>query len=42
MLSKTHRGDELRVVLAEVYGSEPAAVDTMIDRLQAEALREEW
>jgi hypothetical protein len=28
--------------LAAVYGSEPATVDPMIDRLQAEALREEW
>jgi len=25
-----------------VYASEPAAVDPMIGRLQAEALREEW
>jgi metal-responsive CopG/Arc/MetJ family transcriptional regulator len=39
---KTHRGDEVREALAAVYGSEPAAVDPMIDRLQAEALREEW
>jgi hypothetical protein len=42
MLSKTHRGDEVRGVLAAVYGSEQAAVDSMIDRLQAEALREDW
>jgi hypothetical protein len=42
MLSKAHRGDEIRGVLAAVHGSEPAAVDSMIDRLQAEALREDW
>jgi metal-responsive CopG/Arc/MetJ family transcriptional regulator len=39
---KAHRGNEVREALAAVYGSEPAAVDSMIDRLQAEALREEW
>jgi hypothetical protein len=39
---RTHPGDEVREALAAVYGSEPAAVDSMIDRLQAEALREAW
>lgn len=39
---RTQPCDEVREALAAVYGSEPAAVDSMIDRLQAEALREEW
>jgi len=39
---RAHPGDEVREALAAVYGSKPAAVDSMIDRLQAEALREEW
>jgi len=39
---KTQRGGEVREALAAVYGSEPAAVDAMLDGLQAEALREEW
>jgi metal-responsive CopG/Arc/MetJ family transcriptional regulator len=39
---KAHRGDAVREALAAVYCSEPAAVDPVIDRLQAEALREEW
>ncbi len=39
---RTHRGDEVREALAAVYGSEPAVVDPMIDRIQSEALREEW
>jgi metal-responsive CopG/Arc/MetJ family transcriptional regulator len=39
---KAHGGDGIREALAAVYGSEPAAIDSMIDRLQAAALREEW
>jgi metal-responsive CopG/Arc/MetJ family transcriptional regulator len=39
---KAHRGDEIREALTAVYGAEPAAVDPVIDQLQAEALREEW
>jgi hypothetical protein len=39
---RSHPGDDVREALAAVYGSEPAAVDPMIDRLQGEALREEW
>ena len=39
-----HRGSEVREKLAAVYGAATAAatVDPVIDRLQAEALREEW
>jgi predicted transcriptional regulator len=38
-----HSGSEVRETLAAVYGSATAAtVDPVIDRLQAEALREEW
>ena len=39
---KSHRGVEISEALAAVYGSEPATIDPVIDRLQAEALREEW
>jgi len=39
---KTHRSGEVLEALAGLYGCEPAAVDPVIDRLQAEALREEW
>jgi len=39
---KSYRGGEIREALEAVYGSEPAAVDPVIDSLQAEALREEW
>jgi len=39
---ESHRGVEIREALAAVYGSEPAAVDPVVDQLQAEALREEW
>ena len=39
---ESHRGVEIREALAAVYGSEPAAVDPVIDHLQAEALRDEW
>ncbi|HVT60754.1 MAG TPA: ChpI protein [Thermoanaerobaculia bacterium] len=39
---KSHRGVEVREALAAVYGSETAAVDPLIEQLQAEALREEW
>jgi antitoxin MazE6 len=39
---KVHRGAEIRELLDTVYGSEAAAVDPLIDRLQADALREEW
>lgn len=39
---KEHRGVDVREALAAVYGSEPSAVDPVIDELQAEALREDW
>lgn len=39
---KTHRGVGVREALAAVYGRETAAVDPVLDQLQAEALREEW
>jgi metal-responsive CopG/Arc/MetJ family transcriptional regulator len=39
---KEHRGVGVREALAAVYGSEPSAIDPLIDQLQAEALREEW
>jgi metal-responsive CopG/Arc/MetJ family transcriptional regulator len=39
---KKHRGVEVRQALEEVYAAEPATLDPMIERLQAEALREEW
>jgi metal-responsive CopG/Arc/MetJ family transcriptional regulator len=40
-----HRAGEIREKLAETYGSATATVtvvDPVLDRLQAEALREEW
>jgi hypothetical protein len=38
-----HRAGEIREKLAEAYGSATATVmDPVLDRLQAEALREEW
>ena len=39
---KSHRGVDVAAALAEVYGPEAATVDPVIDRLQAEALCEEW
>ena len=39
---KRHRGADVRQALEEVYASEPATIDPVIDRLQAEALREKW
>jgi metal-responsive CopG/Arc/MetJ family transcriptional regulator len=39
---RAHRGVEIRETLAAVYGSATAAVDPVIDKLQADALREEW
>ena len=39
---KSHRGEGVREALAAVYGSEPVALDPMLDRLQGEALREDW
>ena len=39
---QSHRGVEIRETLERIYGSEPAVVDPLLDRLQSEALREEW
>jgi predicted transcriptional regulator len=39
---KTHQSVEVRETLTAVYGRTIAAVDPVIDRLQGEALREEW
>jgi len=39
---REHRGVGVKEALAAVYGTEPSAVDPLIDQLQAEALREEW
>jgi metal-responsive CopG/Arc/MetJ family transcriptional regulator len=39
---KEHRGVDVREALAALYGSEPSAIDPVIDELQAEALREDW
>jgi metal-responsive CopG/Arc/MetJ family transcriptional regulator len=39
---KKHRTVEVREALTAVYGTETAAVDPVIDQLQAVALREEW
>ena len=42
LVSVSHRRVEIQEALAAVYSSEPAAVDPIIDHLQAEALCEEW
>ena len=39
---RTHQADEIREALDEVYGSDDAAMDPVLDRLQADALREDW
>jgi metal-responsive CopG/Arc/MetJ family transcriptional regulator len=39
---KSHRGVDIRETLDKVYGSEPSALDPLLERLQAEALRERW
>ncbi|HVT17140.1 MAG TPA: ChpI protein [Thermoanaerobaculia bacterium] len=39
---KAHRGVDIRESLATVYGSAASTVDPVIERLQADALREEW
>jgi len=37
-----YRQQEVRQALQKVYGSTPSEVDPLLDRLQADALREEW
>lgn len=39
---RTYQAGEIREALDEVYGSEESALDPTLERLQAEALREEW
>jgi metal-responsive CopG/Arc/MetJ family transcriptional regulator len=39
---KDHRGVDVRQALQKVYASQPAILDPVIERLQAEALREKW
>ena len=41
-LVRSQRGDDVRAALEAVYGSEPSAVDPVLEHLQVEALREEW
>lgn len=38
----TYQADEIRESLDEVYGARDSKLDPVLDRLQAEALREEW
>lgn len=39
---RTHRAGEIRETLDEVYGAEGSSMDPILERLQAEALREDW
>lgn len=41
-LVDSYTAGEIRESLAAVYGSEDSSLDPALDRLQAEALREEW
>lgn len=41
-LVATYTAGEVRESLAAVYGSEDSNLDPSLERLQAEALREEW
>jgi antitoxin MazE6 len=39
---KRHRGKNIRKALESVYASEPSGLDSVMEALQSEALREKW